>query len=157
MRRHIKISASSCTDMIDAFQAKIQELDPNYVGGATAIKAGEACPNCGSKNCDGSCVEASCPCGDPNCDGSCGSIPVEGASEFGTVDDSYIDDMMQYVADETVMPPYNAVCTWDINDDNVTFILTGMQDDSISEYTCPKEDLTGDVDADIQYILNSIN
>ena len=41
MKKHIVVKAASCLDMIHAINSKIQEFDPDYVGGSEVINASE--------------------------------------------------------------------------------------------------------------------
>lgn len=123
MKRHIRIGASTCVDMIDAFRDRIQQLQTNsgYIGNSTYINS--AYDNFTDLN----------------------------------IDDEYIDTLMSEVADETTMLEINpGICTWDITDTTIVFIITGFNGDSIDEYTCPIADLTGDINTDLNYILDSI-
>lgn len=121
MKRHVKVGASTCIDMIDAFSAKLQQLDPSSVEGAVAINSAED------------------------------QDYISGAD----VNDQYIQDLMSEVADETTALETNpGVCTWEVEEDNITFIVAGFDGDFVHEYTCPITDLTGDIDTDLNYILD---
>lgn len=138
MIKRISIKAASCLDMINAVNARISELDPGYVG-ASKCEEGEP-------------IEAGI---DPMMDN-----PVDEPVEYiqgaeGDVSEDYIDDMMQYVADE-VTANLDSTCSWRVEGNDLIFIVAGLEDDSIEEYTCPLEDLTGDVDTDMNYILESV-
>jgi hypothetical protein len=122
--------------MIDAFNARIAQLDRGIESSCQTDVDGAA---------------------DPDGCGQCNPVEGETYIQGADLDDSYIDELMQYVADETVVEPYNATCTWDIDTDNVTFVLTSFDGNSIEEYTVPKTDLSGSIDQDIDYIMESIN
>lgn len=129
MKKHIRIKAASCLDMIHAINSKISELDPNYVSGVDA---------------------ATC--------NSDGKQEIKADDIIDTyIDEAYVDEMMQYVADETASLDPPAVCTWHVDGDILTFVVTGIEDDRIDEYSCPLTDLTGDVESDVAYIADAIN
>lgn len=141
MKKHIRIKAASCLDMINAFQHKISELDPNYVESAETIDA-SACEE-----------KVGASCNDKKTDVTAEEY-IQGAD--GEVDETYVDEMMQYVADETVISN-DAVCSWRVEDDMLIFVLAGLNTDFVDEYSCPLTDLTGDIDTDMDYILSAIN
>lgn len=120
-KKHIKISASSCADMLDAFQNRIDELNENGI-----------VSSCQSENKEN--VE--------------GSEYIQGSD----ITDEYIDDLMSYVADELAEV---GSCSWDIEGDSISFTVCEFATDRITDYTCPKSDLTGDIDTDINYIVDS--
>lgn len=136
MIKHMSIKASSCLDMINALNSRISELDPNYVQSSETINANDCL--------DDEAIESS-------------EIPAQEYIQAadGDITEDYIDDMMQYVADE-VTANLNSTCSWRVEDSNIVFIIAGLNDESIEEYTCPFEDLTGETDADVNYILESI-
>lgn len=136
MRKHVKISAASCIDMINAFNTRLMELDPTQVEGSE-------CHNCN----------------DPQ-------EVIEGADDYSGqfsegdagINDQYISDLMSYVADETASDDANPrVCTWRTEDGNIIFVLTGLNEETIEEFTCPISDLTGNIDDDMTYILDATN
>lgn len=139
MKKHFSIKASSCLDMINAFNRKIHEFESDYVNSAEAVNAGDCDTNCDKKQ----KVTA--------------DQYIHGDESDNLIDEAYVDDMMQYVADETMSldPPF--VCSWYVDGDSLIFILTGIETDTVDEYTCPLSDLTGDINVDIQYIVDSIN
>lgn len=130
MKKRIKISASSCVDMINAFNTKIAELDPTQIEGSECTDTEEE-------------ITAA----------EDGMDYIQGAG----LNDQYIQDLMSEVADETVSNPDNpAVCTWQVENGAIIFYLTSIENDSVDEYTCPLQDLTGDIQSDLDYILESV-
>lgn len=188
MKKHISIKASSCVDMIDAFQSRISELDPSYVASAQTINAAEEGADV-VRYPNGEIVPDNSPDMDKFLDYNFGTdrnmdngsyttaekqravdywfkkhepAPKEvyGADsdnvDTSAVDEAYIDDMMQYVADETVDPSIGSTCSWRVEGTNLIIILASLDSDSVDEYTCPLADLTGDINTDIDYILESV-
>lgn len=214
MKKHIRIKAASCLDMIHAFNSKIQELDPGYVSSAENINASddgfysdaemESIDRNGSDedvaiaaisyNRGVSVSEArkiyetiddaklqeyidyyfdrDLPVAERQARAAARRNKVGAACNRGEksevtaeeyiqgaedeVDEAYVDEMMQYVADETVVSN-NAVCSWRVEGDMLIFVLAGLDTDFVDEYSCPLTDLTGDIDTDMNYVLSAIN
>lgn len=215
MKKHVRIKAASCLDMINAFNSKIHELDPGYVASSETINASddgfysdadmESIDRNGSdeelaisaisyfygisvaearkeyetinqvdlQRAIGWYLDRGLPTKErlarseelknklnASCDTDCkeevtAEEYIHGA-ENRAVDEEYVDEMMQYVADETISLDPPAVCSWHVKGDNLVFVLAG-DEELVDEYTCPLEDLTGDVDTDVKYICDAIN
>lgn len=145
MKKHIVIKSASCLDMINAINSKIRELDPSAV---MSSKNPDNCNSCNTCGCQDN-VQGSNDCSD------CNQNYIQGSDSV--IDDNYIDEIMQSVADETVSLEVPAVCSWRIEGRKIVFVLTGIDEDFVDEYTCPIMDLTGDIGVDIDYILSAIN
>ncbi|MCM1234884.1 MAG: hypothetical protein NC489_32690, partial [Ruminococcus flavefaciens] len=140
MIKHMSIKASSCLDMINALNSRISELDPSYVGASENCTECQDPVECGTGVCEdcGAPIDSGNKC--PECQAAVeGAVDpaqqyIQGAD--GEINEEYIDEMMQYVAD-SVTENLDAVCSWRVEGDAVVFIVTGLNDESIEEYTCP--------------------
>lgn len=140
MKKYVKVSASSCVDMINAFNTRLMELDPTQIDGSV------------SNDCDKKEVVEGAE-GDYS---DYNDITEDSVREDFGLNDQYIQDLMSYIADETASDEANPrVCTWRTENDNIIFVLTGIEDEYIEEFTCPISDLTGDIDQDSSYIIDA--
>ena len=157
MKRKSYIGGATCQNMIDAFQDRIDELEGNSIENSTKVDIKSA-------TCEEMIAEFQNKIDE--LEGIETSTTIESADDIVDIEpeyiqgaeitNEYIDDLMSSVADEVIMPPYNSTCVWTIEDKDIVYILTQTEKDIMTEYHCPISDLTGDIDADISYILSSI-
>lgn len=173
----VKVNAATCDEMLDAFNKRIDEL--TGVNSSTAIKSATIADMLNAfntkidelENLNSSTTIESATVDDmlnafnkkiDELENFNSSTDIHAAADVAdTSDDAhYVNQLMDKV-DETMneYASYNNITSWNWNvlDDGSISLIVVYNNDQIDEYTMPKDDVSGDIDADSDAIIKAVN
>ena len=145
----IKVTAATCDEMLDAFNQRINEL--TGTNSSTTIESATVAdmPDAFNNKID-------------ELENLNSATTIQSATrpeDEVSRDEEYVNHLMNKVDKE--MNKYfadNNITSWNWNtlDDGSLSLIVVFNDDQIDEYTIPKDDISGDVDADAAAIIQAV-
>lgn len=145
-----KVTAATCDEMLDAFNKRIDEL--TETNSSTAIESATIADMLDAFNNKIDELE--------NLNSSTDIQSASDISDKSADNTEYINQLMDKVDEEmNKYASYNNITSWNWNvlDDGSISLIVVYNDDQIDEYTMPKDDISGDIDADSTAIIKAIN
>lgn len=144
-----RVSAATCDEMLDAFNKRINEL--TGTNSSTTIESATVADMLDAFNNKIDELE--------NLNSATAVQSATNAEDESLKDDEYTHQLMDKVDEE--MNKYaadNNITSWNWNtlDDGSLSLIVVFNNDQIDEYTIPKDDISGDVDADAAAIIQAV-
>lgn len=145
-----KVTAATCDEMLAVFNKRIDELTDTNA--STAVESATVADMLNAFNSKIYELE--------NLNSATGIHSASDMSDNSSHDATYLNLLMDKVDEEmNKYAAYNNITSWNWNvlDDGSISLIVVYTDDQIDEYTMPKDDISGDVDADATAIIKAIN